>query len=143
MAIVSAQELLEMYKVLLKEKKQLQDDLNKSLEENVKLVDTYNKSIDKYNDLNKSYNSLIAQNHDLRNDKANLKDEVQELKDKIELKDLKQSCSEVGVAQIGDLNDYEYISDGKRLCFLNTNTGNRVYCGDAMWNELKRNMLGQ
>lgn len=47
----------------------------------------------------------------------------------------------VGVELVGDLNDYEYISDGKRMCFINYKTGNRVYAGETLFRDLKSRML--
>ena len=47
----------------------------------------------------------------------------------------------IGVELIGDLNDYEYISDGKRMCFINYITGNRVYSGETLFRDLKSRMM--
>ena len=47
-----------------------------------------------------------------------------------------------GVEMVGDLADYEYSSDGKRMCFINFITGNVVYSGEALFSKLKNNMLG-
>lgn len=40
-----------------------------------------------------------------------------------------------------DIDNWEYISDGKRICFININTGLRVYHGDSLFHKLKNKML--
>jgi hypothetical protein len=42
---------------------------------------------------------------------------------------------------VGDFNDYEYSSDGKRMCFINFKTGNVVYACDDLYSKLKSQML--
>jgi hypothetical protein len=40
-----------------------------------------------------------------------------------------------------DLNNWEYTSDGKRMCFINYISGLRVYHGDTLFHTLKNKML--
>jgi len=40
-----------------------------------------------------------------------------------------------------DLSDWEYASDGKRLCFVHIHSGRRVYFEDPLFHVLKRKML--
>lgn len=40
-----------------------------------------------------------------------------------------------------DLENWEYISDGNRLCFINYLSGLRVYANDNLFHVLKRKML--
>jgi hypothetical protein len=40
-----------------------------------------------------------------------------------------------------ELTDWEYTSDGKRMCFINFKDGRRVYHEDDLFHDLKRNLL--
>jgi hypothetical protein len=53
----------------------------------------------------------------------------------------KEISEEPPAKYVGDLNDYEYQNDGKRMCFINIHTGNKVYYHDPLFDELKRRML--
>lgn len=43
----------------------------------------------------------------------------------------------VGPEQIGDIDDYEYVLDGQRNCFVNVVTGNRSYVGEKLYEYIR------
>ncbi len=38
---------------------------------------------------------------------------------------------------MGDIDDYEYVLDGQRNCFVNVLTGNRSYVGEKLYEYIR------
>ncbi len=54
---------------------------------------------------------------------------------------MKQKLQQAATDDVDSIEDYEYISDGKRMCFINYLTGKRLYYEDPEFHVLMKKML--
>lgn len=128
---VTAQELLQMYQALKKEHTNILQK-NKDMESKIKEQQEYITVLEQ---------EVI--NLQIKEENLLLKNQIKELKDKNDLH-LERSDAIVdicGPEKIGDLTDYEYSCDGKRMCFINYKTNNRIYADDELFHVLKNRMI--
>jgi hypothetical protein len=134
---VTAQELLKMYADLLADHKRLTGEHNTLLSVHCRATKFYNDTITGNEQVITSLRSNLATT---TRKLERVQAENESLKKKIANSNNIRPKS-IGVALTGDMPDYEYTTDGKRMCFINYQTGNRVYAGDALFHKLKNEML--
>jgi hypothetical protein len=143
---VSADQLLKMYQTLqsrFKELEQLNSELceeNNNLKKKVDCLD-----INQITQIVKDKQNIIDQvnqlNVELSNQNKILNDKLVESSQKYFFEKNDGSKMTRKGTTVGDESDYEYTSDGKRMCFINYITGHVTYNGEHLFSILKKKMI--
>ena len=129
--IVSAKELLDMYKALKAEHKELKNTHNELMKVHYTTREFLNAKLEGAQQIIESQRKKIDE----------LSNTVLAMQTVQKAKRYAANANLSGPEKIGSLDDYEYTSDGKRMCFINYITGNVVYPRDRLFDTLKRIMI--